>query len=84
MMISDLVRAAAQGLVALLLLTHAAHIWQLALLFAIYGAAEAFFRPAVGGLVPQIVETKQLQEANALWASRRTSAGWSAPRSPVS
>ncbi len=66
MMISDLVRAVAQGLVALLLLTHAAHIWQLALLFAIYGAAEAFFRPAAGGLLPQIVETEHLQEANAL------------------
>ncbi len=66
MMISDIIRAAAQGLVALLLLTHAAHIWQLALLFAIYGAAEAFFRPAAGGLVPQIVEAERLQEANAL------------------
>ena len=66
MMISDLIRAAAQGLVAMLLLTHAAHIWQLALLFAIYGAAEAFFRPAAGALIPQIVETDHLQEANAL------------------
>jgi MFS family permease len=66
MMISDVIRAAAQGLVALLLLSHSAHIWQLALLFAIYGAAEAFFRPAAGALIPQIVQADQLQEANAL------------------
>jgi MFS family permease len=63
---SDLVRAAVQGIAAVLLLSGAAQIWQLALLAAAHGAAEAFFRPAAGALLPQIVPGPQLQKANAL------------------
>ena len=63
---SDAVRAAAQGLSAYLLLSGNAKIWQLALLQAAYGAADAFFTPASTGLVPQTVATDDLQQANAL------------------
>jgi MFS family permease len=66
MIASDLVRAAVQGVAAALLLTGAAQIWQLAVLAALHGAAEAFFRPAAGSLLPQIVAPGQLQAANAL------------------
>jgi MFS family permease len=45
---SDLVRAAVQLTAAALLLSGAAHVWQLALLAACHGAAEAFFRPGAG------------------------------------
>ena len=66
MLTSDLVRAGSQGLSAMLLLTdHATVLW-LVVLQAIYGAAEAFFRPAVLGLIPQLVEPDQIQPANAL------------------
>ncbi len=66
MMASDLVRAAVQITAAVLLLTGAAQIWQLAVLAAFHGAAEAFFRPAAGAILPQIVPPGQLQQANAL------------------
>ena len=66
MVASDLVRAAVQLTGAALLLSGAAQIWQLALLAACHGAAEAFFRPAAGALLPQIVPTARLQQANSL------------------
>ena len=52
MVTSDLVRAAVQIAGATLLLTGVAQIWQLALLAAVHGAAEAFFRPAAGAIMP--------------------------------
>ena len=63
---SDAVRALAQGASALLLLDGRAHVWQLAVLQAVYGAAEAFFGPASTAVVPQTVEGSDLQQANAL------------------
>ncbi len=66
MIASDLVRATVQAVGAVLLLTGAARVWHLALLAAVHGSAEAFFRPAAGALLPQIVPTRDLQKANAL------------------
>jgi MFS family permease len=66
MIASDLVRAAVQLTAAALLLSGTARVWHLALLAALHGAAEAFFRPAAGGLLPQIVPPAHLQPANAL------------------
>lgn len=63
---SDIVRGAAQGVTAVLLLTDHATVWRLVVLQAVYGAAEAFFRPAMLGLVPQVVEPGEEQPANAL------------------
>ena len=66
MFVSDVGRGLAQAAVAVLLLTHNAEIWHLAALSAVYGIFEAGFRPAAGGLMPQIVESEHLQQANAL------------------
>lgn len=63
---ADATRAVSTALLALLLLTGAAEIWQLALLYAIDGAATAFFNPASTAIVPQVVPGRRLQEANAL------------------
>jgi MFS family permease len=63
---ADLVRTVSMGLIAVLLLTGTAEIWQLALLYAVDGAATAFFNPASNAIVPQIVPGSRLQEANAL------------------
>ncbi|MGN6245968.1 MAG: MFS transporter [Motilibacteraceae bacterium] len=68
MLASDVVRAVAQGITAALLLTGHATVWRLVVLQAVFGAAEAFFRPAVLGLVPQVTRADRLQEANALLA----------------
>jgi MFS family permease len=66
MLVSDLVRGTAQAASAALLLTHHATVAELAILQAIWGAAEAFFRPAALGLIPQVVERDEIQPANAL------------------
>jgi hypothetical protein len=66
MMISDVVRFACQAVMAWLLLTHRATIWELVLLQFVRGTAEAFFRPAQTGLTPHTVSTEHLQQANAL------------------
>jgi MFS family permease len=66
MLASDAVRALAQGTSALLLLIGQAHVWQLASLQAVYGAAEAFFGPASTAVIPQTVDDSELQQANAL------------------
>ncbi|HKO38173.1 MAG TPA: MFS transporter [Solirubrobacterales bacterium] len=63
---ADLVRTVSMGLLAALLIAGVAEIWQLAVLYAIHGAATAFFNPASGAIVPQIVPGSRLQEANAL------------------
>jgi MFS family permease len=68
MLLADLVRCAAQAASAVLLVTGNATVTRLAVLQLLYGAAEAFFRPAVLGLVPQVVEAGQEQAANALLA----------------
>lgn len=66
MLVSDCVRACSQAILALLLLTHTARIWELVVLLAAYGAAQAFFVPAAGALTPQLVEERDVQAANAV------------------
>jgi MFS family permease len=66
MVASNLVSGASQAVVAALLLTGRAQIWQLALLAAMNGASSAFFFPASNGVIPQTVTTPMLQQANAM------------------
>jgi Major Facilitator Superfamily len=62
---SNLVSGAAQAVVAVLLLTGSAHIWELAALAFVNGCSSAFFFPASTGIVPQTVPVSMLQQANA-------------------
>ncbi|MGN6275559.1 MAG: MFS transporter [Solirubrobacterales bacterium] len=68
---ADAARTVSMGLIAALLLTGAAQIWELALLYAVDGAATALFNPASNAIVPQIVPGERLQEANALLSFSR-------------
>lgn len=68
---ADLARTVSMGLMAALLLAGTAQIWELALLYAIDGAATAFFNPASNAIVPQIVRGSRLQEANAVLSFSR-------------
>lgn len=63
---ADLVRFGSQGLVAALLISGHAQIWQLIVLQAVNGGATAFFNPALTGLTPAIVSRERLQQANVL------------------
>jgi MFS family permease len=64
MVAADALRAATQGIAAALLLGGNAHVWELLVLFALYGAADSFFSPASTGLVPETVTPGRLQQAN--------------------
>jgi MFS family permease len=66
MLAADAVRGAVQATLAVLLLTGHAHIWELGVGGALYGAAASFFGPASTALVPETVPAGQLQQANSL------------------
>jgi MFS family permease len=66
MLRADLVRTVVAGTMAALLIAGVAEVWELAVLYAIEGAATAFFNPASTAIVPSIVSGARLQEANAL------------------
>jgi MFS family permease len=66
MFATDLTRFTLHALVAVLIFSGAVEIWQLVVIEALFGTAEAFFRPAASGLVPQTVPEPEIQRANAL------------------
>jgi MFS family permease len=66
MLTADGVRGAVQAALAALLLSGHAHIWELAVGAALYGAAASFFDPASTALVPETVPAEELQQANSL------------------
>jgi MFS family permease len=67
MVLSDLVRLATQLTAGILLVAGHAEVWHLAALTALFGAADSFFIPAMGGLMPQTIDQPHhLQPANAL------------------
>jgi MFS family permease len=66
MIFADLVRLSTQSVTAVLLFTGAAHVWQLAVLQLLAGAAAGLFNPASKALIPQTVSRDSLQQANAL------------------
>ena len=63
---SDVARFVVQLTAGLLLVTGSAEVTHLAVLAAVYGAADAFFAPAFTGLLPGTVAPVNLQPANAL------------------
>jgi MFS family permease len=79
MIASDVTRTACQAIVAALLLSGRAEVWMLVVLSAIYGASAAIFMPALMGLIPQIVPSERIQEANALLGFTRSVANVGGP-----
>jgi len=63
---TDLVKGSAQVATAALLLTGSAHVWNIALLQAAFGVADAFARPVGIGLIKETAGDAHLQQANAL------------------
>ncbi len=64
--LTDLVRFVLHGLLALLIVTGEVRIWHLVVIGVLFGSAEAFYRPAATGLLPQTVPEEEIQEANSL------------------
>jgi MFS family permease len=66
MIVTDLVRAALHAMLAVLIFSGAVRIWQLVVIEAAFGGAQAFFQPAYSGLIPQTVPEALIQDARAL------------------
>jgi len=79
MVSTDLIRCALHALLAALIFTDTLEIWHLVVIEVGFGAAEAFFRPAYSGLVPQTVPEELIQEANAANGFTQTLAEFAGP-----
>lgn len=63
---SNVVCAVAEAAAVLLLLSGTARVWHLVAMSAVCGAAGAFFTPAAGGIVVEVVPAELRHAANAL------------------
>jgi MFS family permease len=66
MIVTDVVRFSLHGLLAALIFSGSVRIWQVVLIEVLFGSAEAFFRPAANGLLPQTVPEADIQQATAI------------------
>lgn len=66
MLSSNLFRMVLVALLALMVFGGVIQLWMLYLFALLFGLADAFFYPAQGAIVPQIVEKEALQSANAI------------------
>jgi MFS family permease len=72
MIATDLIRFGLHATLAALIFTGAVEIWHIVVIEALFGTAEAFFRPAYTGLVPQTVPEDQIQPAKAAFGTVET------------
>jgi MFS family permease len=76
---ASVVQGAVQAIVGTLLLTGHATVLSLAVLAVVYGVADGFVLPASQGLIPAVVSSVRLQQANALLGLSRSALGFVAP-----
>jgi MFS family permease len=79
MIAADLIRFALHALLAALIFLDGIEIWRLVVIEALFGIAEAFFRPAFTGLVPQTVPEDMIQDAKAATGTLETVAEFLGP-----
>jgi MFS family permease len=79
MVVTDLIRAVLHGTLAILIATDTVRIWHMVVIGLLFGSAEAFFRPAYTGLVPQTVPEADIQQAQALGGVSRELAEFASP-----
>jgi MFS family permease len=79
MIATDLIRFALHATLATLIFTGAVEIWHIVVIEALFGTAEAFFRPAYTGLVPQTVPEEMIQDAKAAGGTIETVAEFAGP-----
>jgi MFS family permease len=76
---TDLIRFGLHALLAALIFSGAVEIWHIAVIEAAFGTAEAFYRPAYTGLVPQTVPEEEIQPAKAAFGTLETVAEFLGP-----
>lgn len=65
-LVADLVRGAAVGLIAILVVEHAIGLWELAVMAVAFGMADAFAGPAFLAVIPELLPAELITQANAL------------------
>ena len=76
---TDAVRGTLHAILAILIATGAVRIWHMVVIGLLFSTAEAFFRPAYTGLVPQTVPESEIQPAQALAGVSREIASFASP-----
>ena len=76
---SDVLRCAAQAVLAAALLAGRPAVWLIAALAALVGVGEAFFMPALDGLTVEMAMRDELGNANALLGLARSATGVAGP-----
>ena len=66
MLVADLVRGAAVGLIAILVVEQAIGLWELAVMAVAFGTADAFAGPAFLAVIPELLPPELITQANAL------------------
>ena len=66
MLASDLIRGTVVLLIAFLAWQQRLELWQICVMSALFGSAEAFFYPAYTAIIPDLVPTEMLPSANSL------------------
>jgi hypothetical protein len=79
MLVTDGARAVLHGGLAVLIFTDGVAIWHIVVIEALFGMAEAFFRPAYTGLIPQTVPESLIQPAKAATSTTETLASFAGP-----
>jgi|HubBroStandDraft_2_1064218.scaffolds.fasta_scaffold00167_11 MFS family permease len=79
MIATDLVRFALHALLAILIFAGHVAIGQVVAIEILFGSAEAFFRPAANGLLPQTVPEADIQPATAVTGISNNVAEFAAP-----
>jgi MFS family permease len=79
MIVTDLARFVLHAVLAALIFTDEVEIWHIVVIEALFGTAEAFFRPAYTGLVPQTVPEDRIQDAKAATGALETVAEFAGP-----
>lgn len=79
MIATDLIRFSLHALLAVLIFVGSVHIWQLVAIEIVFGAAEAFSRPAADGLLPQTVAEEDIQQATAITGMSNNFAEFAGP-----
>ncbi len=72
---ASIAQGAVQAVAGILVVTGHASVWSLAVLALVFGLADGFVIPTSQGLIPAIVSTVRLQQANALLGLSRSILG---------
>ncbi len=79
MVVTDLARFALHALLCFLIFSGSVQVWEVVVIEVLFGAAEAFSRPAASGLLPQTVPEADIQQATALTGMSNNVAEFAGP-----